>query len=600
MNTIEENRNGTKEFLECIDLFGTKMGFYADSKPKFYTPLGGILSILSFLLIIISFMFFSLDDLKRISPITTSLSIPSEGYRKIKSDKEKIWLPIRIVDYYFNYINHEDLIYPDIQYGYAKRNNFNEPFERKYKKLNYKLCNETSMVNKSDIYLINVPLNQLYCIDTDDLEMGGFWDSTFVGFLQLDFYFCKNGENYNESNPNCTTYDKIKESIGKENSLRLEIYYPTVQFQPLDYNNPIIILYRQYFYKISKYSNQIARLFLQEYIFVDDNGWFSNNIVNNSYWGLNSLNGDDYATAETKNLINEEINSIFYSLNIYLEPGIILYKRKYKKVLAIIVEGLPIMYIVFIIFENIAKLFKSAEENKIMIELLFENLKEKPNKFGKYLNMIKSSKEVVNYSKSNMQVIQLKDASNDNIINNISTNKPPENKNYINHKVKKQIINNSNRRPHFKNNKNEGIISSLFVKKKNLLINSPNRNYSPVNRNSIPLKPMYVAKQLFPNKFYFFSSFIKNSTIKKDSYFFDSKFTKVYTFMTQIIDISAYLELKKEFNILKTKILDNRERNYIENSNKINVGDHSFIKDMNKCLSSKNFDIFSKKNYLKK
>ena len=120
------------------------------------------------------------------------------------------------------------------------------------------------------------------------------------------------------------------------------------------------------------------------------------------------------------------------------------------------------------------------------------------------------------------------------------------------------------------------------------------------NRNNILSSSKYVAKKLFPNKFYFFSSFIKNSTIKKDNCFFDNKFAKVYTFLTQIIDISAYLVLKREFNILKTEFLDDIKRNYIEKNNKINVGAHGFMKDMNQSLNSKNFDIFSKKSNFKK
>ena len=91
------------------------------------------------------------------------------------------------------------------------------------------------------------------------------------------------------------------------------------------------------------------------------------------------LRGNNYSTPEIKDLINGGSTPRFYCLYIYLEPGIILYTRKYKKISAIIVEGLPIMYVVFIILENIAKLLKLTEENIIMIELLFENLKEKPN-----------------------------------------------------------------------------------------------------------------------------------------------------------------------------------------------------------------------------
>ena len=68
--------------------------------------------------------------------------------------------------------------------------------------------------------------------------------------------------------------------------------------------------------------------------------------------------------------------------------------------------------------------------------------------------------------------------------------------------------------------------------------------------------------------------------------------------MTQITDISSYLVLIREFNIFKTKLLDNTKGNYIEKNSKINVGSHNFIKDIDQSLSRKNFDIFSKNNNL--
>ena len=594
MNTAEENR--AKEILECFDLFGTKMGFYADGKPKFYTSLGGILSILSILISILSLFYFSLDDLKRTSPITTFSYIPSEGYRRIKFNEEKIWIPVRITDYYYNYINHKELIYPDMQYYYVAKNKNND-FEIKVKKLSYKLCNETSMINKPDIYSISVPLNQLYCINADDLEIGGFWGLEFLSFLTIDMYLCKNFENYSENNPNCTTYKKIREKIGYKNSLKFDIYYPTIQFQPLNYSNPIIILYRHYFYHISKYSNKIARLFLQEHVLSDDRGWIRNHIINNSYWGFSSLNWDDYATSETKDLINQGSTSRFFSLNIYLEPGIILYKRRYNKLLSIFIQGLPIMYIVFIIFENVSKLFKTAQKNKIMIELLFENLKETTNKFEKHLNIIKNSSKELDYSRSNLLLQSLKNIPRENAISNISLNISPKNKSDVSKKEEKQIpftVNAFN----FKNRKNKKGSSKLVIKKN--FLSSNNLNYSIFNQNNIPIKLKYIEKKLFPKKFYFFSSFIKNNNIKKDNCFFSDKFAKVYTFLTQIIDISTYLVLIREFNILKTEFMDDKKRNYIEKHYKINVGANNFINDINQSLSSKNFHIFSRKKNFKK
>ena len=111
-----------------------------------------------------------------------------------------------------------------------------------------------------------------------------------------------------------------------------------------------------------------------------------------------------------------------------------------------------------------------------------------------------------------------------------------------------------------------------------------NLSYTRFNRNNIALRSKYITQKLFPNRFYFFSSFIKNSYIKKDNCFFDNKFAKVYTFLTQIIDISAYLVLKREFDILKIEFLDDIKRSYIEKNNKINVSDQRFIRDINQCI----------------
>ena len=57
--------------LEYFDMFGTKPGFYIEQKAKNYTVLGGILSALSIITSFIAFIYFSLDEFKRITPTTT-------------------------------------------------------------------------------------------------------------------------------------------------------------------------------------------------------------------------------------------------------------------------------------------------------------------------------------------------------------------------------------------------------------------------------------------------------------------------------------------------------------------------------------------------
>ena len=176
--------------IQYLDFFGTKYSFYSNGKPKLYTILGGILSIISIIVCLLVFFFITLDDIFRKNPTVTTSSIPSEGYHKIKFDKEKIWLPWRIVDYNNDYVNHTGLIYPVINYFYGQRKNTAEKFNIHRTLLEYKLCNETSMVNKPKIYQINVPLDQLYCIDMDEFDMGGSWINDFINYVRMDLYLC--------------------------------------------------------------------------------------------------------------------------------------------------------------------------------------------------------------------------------------------------------------------------------------------------------------------------------------------------------------------------------------------------------------------------
>ena len=51
---------------------------------------------------------------------------------------------------------------------------------------------------RSDYYTINIELDQLYCIDMEDLNMGGSWDSDLFFLVTFDLYDYKNGIDYNE------------------------------------------------------------------------------------------------------------------------------------------------------------------------------------------------------------------------------------------------------------------------------------------------------------------------------------------------------------------------------------------------------------------
>ena len=616
--------------VKYLDLFGNRITFYNEKMPKLYTITGGVFSIVSILVCIMIFIIFSLNDLKRKVPITTMSSIPSEGYKNIKFGKEKIWIPWRIIDYNNKFVNHTGLLFPKINYYSGTKDPITNEFNLTTKKLDYKLCSETSMKKIIDedkerkTHQISVPLNEIFCIDMDDLDMGGSWQSEFINYVEFDLYFCEDGVSYDENNTKCVTYKKIADSVGENNSLEFALYYPNVQFQPTNNTNPIIIVYRQYFYHLSKYSNKIERFFLQENVITDDAGWLLTKESNNSLWGLSTIQGDSYASGEENDLMNEGSNSRGYSFNIYLEPGIIHYKRYYKKFHTILSDFYPLAYIIFILMKTISKFFKKAESNKKMVELLFENLKEKPNTFEQNLQKLRIQNNQSNRRSFNSLNVYKKENSKKNpklilnfqhykeksnihhssfILNNdLLINKKSEGNSSIN-------INNMPQNSFQKiSNKSKRVNSRFCQQNKKSMNNTSNQyliaqeknNFQKVenirkSNETIKYKKEFIKEKLFPYKYYLCSVFIRNLDVSKKQCIISSRFSKIYIFLCQLIDITTYLSLLREFSALKS-IFNDKNLNIIEKNKKININSRNFLNDINDCIGEQKFHILAQGN----
>ena len=601
------------EILKYLDIFGTTFTFYIEKHRKYYTTLGGVLSVISIFIGIIVFVFISIDDFMHNNPISTT-STSEEGHKNIKFGNEKVWIPWRIRDFGGKTINHIDFLYPIIYYYQGLRNETNY-MNVKYRHLDYKLCNETLMKNNSKQFIIDMDLNQLFCIDMDDLDVGGNWDADFLNLVTLDLYNCKDGIDYDENNSNCTTYDKIEEIAGKNNNLQFEIYYPIVNYQPMNKTNPIFIKYINYFYHLSRFSNKIDRLHLQKHILNDDQGFFLTSIKSYSYWGIFSLNGDSYSIGNKRDLMNEGSTSRFYSFNIYIKNEIVYYNRSYKKFFLIIANGLPIVNIIINIFECFIKSIKISSGNRKLTELLFENLKERKTFFKlknkeskKKLDDLNINNSTLKGNNTNYQsdnsIFQLKNQNNINLLENkvaqnfekfsidkvkIKSKFRSDNKLIIFNKDSNK--DNTKVNPNFMEND-----TSLNLPFSDLISKNENKDLKDLDRQLLKtiFRTHYIKKSLFPFKYYLCSIFIKNFDPKKNYCFLSKKFIVVYDFICQLYDISSYLILQREFQIMKNSVLEKEQRNILEKSQKVNVSDRSFQYEMNECLNKKKLSILGK------
>ena len=239
------------DFFKYFDVFSIKFKFYTNNQPNYQNIFGGIMTFCYILLCIPIIIALTYDDIKRLNPTTTTSEITSSERKIINMHKEKVWIPFRMVNYENKFIDHRGILYI-VPYLIIGTFNNEIGMDLKYHLLKYKLCNETSMVNKPYNYKIDIPLNELFCFERDDILFGGNWNHDYLYYIEINLYLCEDGIAYNKSDPRCS---KLDDYLSKLNSsLLIDFYYPVVQFQPKNLETPLEIIYKNYYYRLTSFS----------------------------------------------------------------------------------------------------------------------------------------------------------------------------------------------------------------------------------------------------------------------------------------------------------------------------------------------------------
>ena len=576
--------------IKYCDLFDIKFHFNTENQPKNRSTFGGIMSLI-FLGIIFYFIYVSeYKEICKGNPISSKSEITFQSDTKNTNIKsEKIWIPWRFVGDEEQFIDHRNFLYPEIYYVKGERNNNAEDdLHLKYTKLNYKLCNETSMINLTKNYMINMNLSELFCIDDEKAMIGGSWLSNQIEFIEIKIYLCESGINFNESDSKCNEFPDL---LPYENTkMFFEIFYPIVQFQPTNIKEPIVIVYKNHYHGLSNQTKKEERIYLKENILSDDQNIVLNKPKNYSYWGLDNFAGDVYYLSQKSK------SDFLYSFQIYKDNGLIYYKRSYKKIITIISDIFPIVNIIFFFFKKIIKTIKSSYIRKNLTELLFVNASLSPKKpvisFHNKNYPLQSQRNFINndnrqsshYSrmspiKHNDKILSL---HSEGVKEGISSN----------NNVKISLIDNSCNR--ISPSLNFVNLNNVINDKKNSLMNIRNKKMSNngLIKNLPLIKESKKIKKLFPI-YYYFMDFFSDTLFNPNKYWFVSKkYLIVYKFMNQLYDISSFILLYEKYNILRAYVFFKKN---LGNNAKINVNNADIMNTIKKELEEKNSAVFSGK-----
>ena len=615
-------------FLKYCDFFDIKFHFYVGGHPSNSNIFGGIMSILFCISAILLMLILSIEDLKKLNPITSKSEVPGADIKVVNLHDSKVWVPWRMVTYEEKFIDHRGILHPVVSFVEGKWNS-SFGMDLTYHTLNYKLCNETSMANKTKEYKIDIPLNECFCIDNDDIPWGGSWHSDILYYFEVNLYTCEGGIDFNPSDPRCTHMSELLKH--RNTSWLFEFYYPVVQFEPTNHENPISVIYRSYFYRLSTYANKVVRIYIQEKIMEDDQSIIKSAPVTNTYWGMTNEYGDTYFTPEEKDMLVKSVSSRLYSLVVYMDQGYVRYTRKYKNVFIIFSEILPLVNILLIAFKIFTRYIKLTVEKKNLTEIIFENLHEvnveKPmprkNRNGiekkifedmKPKTKIRPSKIFLNLKKNNaeqncssMVSLNIESIKNANMNSNITPNEK-ENEKSKNNYLKLFPDNNDNN-----GNEAKPISSDLnvirYLNKDQLKRRTVNEesidnnlmqelNISIIKRpKRVEPKKNYIRKQLFPVSYYYMN-IIFDRLIKPKSFFcLDKKYFIMYNFMVKFLDVASYITMLKYFIIFKDFFISNvvsnsKKKHLFDLDKKINISDEKKM-ELIENINEKDEDIFS-------
>ena len=314
-------------FLTLIDIYGTRFHLLTNQKLKFKTWIGGIITLILSLIGLSFIYIFGKDFFFRKNPSFTESTI-GEGYKIIDLSKEKIIIAFRIEDMNGNYINTSKYLYPKIVYYSAipgedgkSRSNHKEEY------IPYRLCEESDFEGSDNFVLL---YGTLFCIEWKNKSFGGYWDNEFLYYFSLRIFYCNNSEYYtNDINNKCSSVEELNELFSDK--VLFSVYYSTVQFRVDDLKSPLSRQHTNYFTFLSHNFRKNDKLFLNEQIVNDDQGWLVSSDKNISTWGGNEIKSD-YEYYDNDKITTQGFSSMIYSFNIYMTSTKNYYTRKYMKV----------------------------------------------------------------------------------------------------------------------------------------------------------------------------------------------------------------------------------------------------------------------------
>lgn len=382
-------------FITCLDIFGQGIQLKINKQTKSQTFLGGLLSIIMIVLLIVFFYFSAQDVLYKTNP---QISIEQQ-INEISSDLilDKYSFPISFsLTNYLNYriFNPKFFTYSIVYTQGVNSSDLDEI------DLNLTNCRIDHFPNIAEDKFYSQQLDKNLCIENQNISLHGSWfwqgESKNTKTLSLSVSICTDNED-------CAPYEEIIDYLNS-NDLFWNMYYQNTLINPQNADMPISYNIVNFFKSLKSETKKYSGIHLRKQLLQSEEGF----LLQSTY--LNESIAYDYELTDHSSFSNTLVE-----FEIFVSPSTFIYHRSYMKIQSAIanVGGLAnvfkecfliICYIFSIIKRDeiiLNKIFdfefhpKTKNLMKKKINLKFENSLYGENKMSKSLSSIKSD-----YSKS--------------------------------------------------------------------------------------------------------------------------------------------------------------------------------------------------------
>lgn len=306
--------------ISKLDVFGVGFNFTVNGRERYQTVVGAFLTIIYIVIFISLFFGFGVDLYERKKP-KVSFNQETGTYKAMGISNKNFTYAYRVEDTFALHIKDESLLYQELIYFQFEMNNGTWAL-KDYKFMPNKKCHEFPDYRQRETYY-NVSLKNWYCLDADNLTLGGNYDGNFVHGILINTKQCTEAQGRN-----CSSQETMRNAF-INNITSSNFFYSdlSMKVNPSmdDFEQPLKTRLESHYDMLHLGLTKRKVTTYKTTSIINDRGWFFEDIQESSVFTADSFMQDfslkDFWTQD-----------VLFSQYLYFGKNYEVYQRSYTKI----------------------------------------------------------------------------------------------------------------------------------------------------------------------------------------------------------------------------------------------------------------------------